>query len=430
MTLTVDWLAPEAEGASSIAAITGFLRRAQATLATIPIASLAVALDDLSEVLLTRGNRLIAAYPASGLPFLARFCRSDQLLPLIDDSLGDASCLDRFVSRPALPQSERRAFARGLVVHWLAGNVPTLGALSLVSAMMTKNASIVRMPSAAEAMLSDLLAAFHAMGESHRALASAVAVLRYDRDDRATAEALSREADVRIAWGGDESTAAVRALPSRSGVADLFFTDRSSLAIVGRGHASGDRAATTARLLAHDISVFEQKACASPHTVFVACDDDDARDAFAAVLAEAMGSALRQIPKRPPSPQESQAILNLRGQYAMFHRAWHPNGLDYSVLADDRTETGPAIGNRTVFVRRLPPLETLAAALPANVQSVGLAADGDEREAITDFLGRAGVLRFPALGAMTHFELPWDGLAIPQYLVRWATRPAARSANP
>lgn len=429
MTLSIDWLAPEAKGAKDVPRIAEHLRQAQAALATVPVYALASALDDLSETLLVRGNRLISSYPGSGLPFLAQFCRSDQILPLIDDSLGGASCLDAFVPRSALPRSERRAFARGLVVHWLAGNVPTLGVLSLVSAMMTKNSSIVRMPNTSEAMLSELLAALHTMGEAHRALASAVAVVRYDRDDRATAEALSLEADVRIAWGGDESTSAVRALPSKHDVTDLVFADRSSFAIVGRSHASGERVKATARLLAHDISVFEQKACASPHTVFVTSDDEGGRDTFAAALADAMSAALRQIPKRPPSPQESQAILNLRSQYAMFHRAWHPIGLDYSVLADDRADTGPAIGNRTIFVRRLPALEVLAAALPENVQSVGLAADSDEREAITDVLGRAGVLRFPMLGAMTHFELPWDGLAIPQHMVRWVTRPAARYAN-
>ena len=61
--------------------------------------------------------------------------------------------------------------------------------------------------------------------------------------------------------------------------------------------------------------------------------------------------------------------------------------------------------------------------IPPNIQSVGIAADDDEMEYFTTLLGSCGVHRITALGSMTHFELPWDGIFIPQHLVRWTSRP-------
>ncbi len=431
MSFHVDWLAPGATDGSPAdpRELAAPLRRARAELETIGVHRICAAFDDLAAALLDRGNPLLGRFSGSGLPFVARLCEGRNLAAMVGDSLGGLDHLDRFLPRASETGREARAYPRGIAVHWLAGNVPTLGVLSLISAMMTKNASVVRVPSAASELLAELLRLFHGMGEAHRLLAGAVAVVRYDRDDTASAEALSAIADVRMIWGSDETTAAIRALPSKPGCVDVVFRDRTSFTIVGRTHLSGERADRTARLIAHDASVFEQKACASPHTVFLSTDSDDELDAFCERLDRAMRAQLRQIPKQAPTPQELAAILNLRSQYAMFHKTWHPPGLEYTILADEEERLGPPIGNRTVYVRKLPPDAALVAAIPENVQTVGLAAEGEESDRLTSLLGAAGVHRITAPGGMTQFELPWDGLPVPQCLVRWTLRPAAGRAE-
>jgi hypothetical protein len=420
----LEWAAPGVGGDVDIAAVERGLAEARTRLADVPVRQIAAAFEDLSAYLLRRGNELISAYPMSGVPFLGRLCQGEQLSALVADSLGGLDYLDRFVPRPYLPQREGRAYPRGLILHWLAGNVPTLGVLSLISAMMTKNASIVRIPAASDRFLPDLLRRFHEMGDVHRLLASAVAVVRYEHQNAAVSEALSRIANVRILWGSDESVLAIRALAANPTCMDIVFSDRTSFAIVGRDHVTGERAKAAARLIAHDASVFEQKACASPHTVLLSTDSDDDVDGFCRELAGAMQQVLKSIPKRAPAPRESAAILNLRGQYAMFHKEWHSQGLEFSILSDREPKLGPPIGNRTIYVRKIPADDALVAAIPPNIQTVGIAAEGDEFERLTERLGRAGVLRFAPLGAMTHFELPWDGYMVAQHLVRWTTRPA------
>lgn len=356
------------------------------------------------------------------MPFLARVCRGDAFPLMVGDALGGLECLDGFVPRSVSQGDEKRAYPRGVIGHWIAGNVPTLGLLSLLSAMITKNVSIVRLPRAAENVLSDLLRHFHSLGEPHAILAASVAVVRYDHSDKAVAERFSLMCDTRIIWGGDESTAQVKALPSKRTCLDLIFPDRTSFVVIGRDYLDGKNAETAARLIAHDASVFEQKACASPHTVLVAAESDDELMHFCKLLFRAMEKVQKIIPKLAPSPTSASAILNLRSQYDIFHEAWYPDGLSFTILSDDTVQLGPPIGDRTLFVRKLPKEEKLAQIIPSNIQSVGVAASGQEYERLTQCLGQAGVHRITRLGGMTHFSIPWDGLFIPQFLVRWTTR--------
>lgn len=378
--------------------------------------------DALSLSLLSRSNPLLHRYPGSGIPFLARWCGKSHLNNLLCDSLGSVECLDRFVYRPYSEGRSAKAFPKGTVVHWISGNVPTVGLLSLVSGVLTKNANVVRVPSNADNLLSDLISHFSKLSGVCEAIGRSVAIIRYDHRDLPTAEEVSKSADVRIVWGGDESTGSVKRLATKLTCSDIIFPDRTSFVVLGRSVLSAERMDVVTRLIAHDASVFEQKACASPHTIFLSTDDERLLDIFCLSLKKSMQAALKLIPKTPPSQKEVQAILNLRAQYDMFHKAWYSKGTEFSIFSDHKIQLGPSIGNRTIFVRSLPPVDELAAILPSNVQSVGIEAEGEEYERLTNSLGAAGVHRFTPLGAMTYFEVPWDGVVLPQQLVRWTTR--------
>jgi hypothetical protein len=420
----VDWLQGELfkERQFPVQDVLSIVEKASRELARFKAAELVKAFEGFSESLLVRSNPLLSKYPGSGIPFLGRWCGRENLENILGDSLGSLACLDRFVPMSFHVNRSVRAFPKGTIVHWIAGNVPTLGLLSLISGILTKNANVIRVPSLADNLLADLMGLLSGLGEVPGAMARSVAIIRYDYRDTKTAEEVSKSADVRIIWGGDESAASIKRLPTKLTCSDMVFPDRTSFVVLGRSVLSPDRVDTVTRLIAHDVSVFEQKACASPHTVFLSTDDEDEINLFCQSLKNAMHGILKLIPKTTPSQKEVQAILNLRAQYDMFHEAWYSEGTEFSIFWDDKVQIGPPIGNRTIFVRSLPSVEELVTILPSNVQSVGMAAEGDEYERLTNHLGAAGVHRFTPLGAMTHFEIPWDGVAMPQQLVRWTTR--------
>ena len=100
----------------------------------------------------------------------------------------------------------------------------------------------------------------------------------------------------------------------------------------------------------------------------------------------------------------------------------YSQGIEFTILSDEELKLGPPIGNRTIFVRKTDNLERIAAIIPENIQSVGLLAEAQRFEELTALFGEKGVQRFAKIGAMTHFEIPWDGYFLPHYLVRWISR--------
>ena len=428
--VAVDWLeGAKLHGAEvSLQELVPILEQSGKELGCFSVSELINAFQCISVSLLQRSNQLYKIYPNSGIPYLGKWCTADNLSDMLIDSFGSLDCLDRFVVSGKNVDREVKAFPKGFVVHWMAGNVPTLGLLSLISGILTKNVNLVRLPSLADNLLVDLMAHFCDLGEVCKAIAKSVGIIRYDFNNQEAAESLSLLADVRMIWGGDESSQAIKKLPTKLTSLDMVFPDRTSFAVVGKSMLSEDKLKGVTRLIAHDASVFEQKACASPHTVFLMSDNDFEIKRFCQFLADAMQATLKEMPKRVPSQKEIMSILNLRTQYDMFYDAWYSKGAEFTILSDNKIQLGPPIGNRTIYVRKLISIEELLPVLPENIQTIGIAADQREFEIVTSGLGSIGIHRFTPLGAMTQFEVPWDGIRLPHYLVRWTSRPVLKGS--
>ena len=383
--------------------------------------------DQFSQHLLSRTNPLHALFPSAGLAFIAQWCRRNHLESILKTAFEDLEILDRFVQGNGRNDRFYRVYPRGLVVHWMAGNVPTLGFLSLIQGMLTKNINIIKSSSDSDTFLSRLL---EQMGEiepdssmSGRRLVESVAVIRYDHNQIEAGNYLSKQADARVFWGSDESVKLLKQLPTGVGTHDIVFPNKTSAIVIGkRALDESDQFPGISRKIAADVSIFEQKACASPHTIFLETTNDGIVEAFAQTLKSALTQALRSHPKIMPSSTERTAILNLRSEYDMFHRAWYSDGIEFTILSDDKLKLGPPIGNRTIFLRKVKELSELAELITPNVQTIGILADANQYEQLTNLFGAMGAQRFTKLGMMTHFESPWDGYNMPQNFVRWTSR--------
>jgi hypothetical protein len=410
-----------------IDAIIAALTEARNALLSCPIDTIIDWLDAFAGRLLNRANPIHRQFPGSGIPYLATWCRRFNVELLLKTCFQDLRCLDDFVSF-ARPDRMFRAFPRGLVVHWLAGNVPTLGFLSFLMGLLTKNANLIKLATGSPAFLAallDQLAETAVNGFSGRQLLHSVAVIRYDHGDKETGSALSSHADVRVMWGSDESIRKIKMLTAKPQVTDVAFPHRTSFMIIGEEFLGKENLGQLTRRIARDISVFEQSACASPHTILLLTGDQAKSVRFAESLKDALEHALKDFPKAPPTPMETAAILNLRARYDMFHDAWYSQGTAYTILADDLWQLGPPIGNRTVYVRTFTDIHRLVEIITPQVQSVGLAVNKVDFARITTALGARGVHRFTTPGSMTHFDSSWDGYFLPHHLVRWTSRPSS-----
>ena len=365
------------------------------------------------------------------LGFLPLWLRRANLQMLAQRSLrGRPEALDRF-----LPLEEKdpvlvRAQPRGVVVHWVAGNVPVLGLLSLVQAMLCKNANLVKVSHNRPGILPYLLAALsevsytNARGEqfSGRELTDTMAVVYADRRDRAAAEELSRLADVRVAWGGREAVEAVVNLPRRYDTEDIVFGPKVSLAIVAAERLADQAAARrTAAAIAADACAFDQQGCNSPHTVFVERGGAVSPAEFARVLGEAMEAQCRRDSLEEVDPAGAMKVLAVRTEYAMRGEAHHSRDIQWAVLYSDEDKgLAEPCCLRTLFVRPVGDVFEVAAFCSSQTQTAGLAVD-DRRRALADALTARGVQRCPTVGAMRIYDAPWDGLFAMDRLVRWVS---------
>ena len=81
---------------------------------------------------------------------------------------------------------------------------------------------------------------------------------------------LSKISDVRIAWGGSEAVKSIANFPKKYTTEDLIFGPKLSLSVIGKESMVNEiKVNRIARNIAIDSSIFDQKACASSHNVFI-----------------------------------------------------------------------------------------------------------------------------------------------------------------
>ena len=407
------------------------LRAGQETLRRIPADDL-IGLCDAAATAWTRPDHPLAAtIRRQGLGFLPLWMRRKNLAEVSARSLrGRLECLDGFVRLSQSDPTLLRAQPRGLVVHWVAGNVPVLGMLSLLQSFLCKNANLLKVSRVSAGTLPQLLEGFAGVSYTNRegrtvggsVLTDTVAAVYCDRNDDEAARALSGLADVRLAWGGREAVESIMNLPRRVGAEDIVFGPKLSLAVVGAERLPDTEAARQlATALARDASAFDQQGCNSPHTVFVERGGNVSGSEFAGLLAEAMQTVTRNAPLQQVDAAGSVNVLGVRAEYDMRGEAYYSRGTDWTVVyADEDEGLADPCFLRTLFVRPVDDVFAVAPFCSPQTQTAGLAVDS-RRLALADALTARGVERCPDVGNMRIYETPWDGLFPMDRLVRWVS---------
>lgn len=402
------------------------LRLAQRRLADLPVDDIIGVLCEASREWVRSDSPFTAFHP-HGLLFVARFIQEGGLQQTADASLrGSRAFLDAF--RPdSMTGRKLLAVPRGLVVHWLAGNVPTLGFLSLMLSLVAKNANVLKVPEAVSPLLLEMLQSvarvqyLSSSGKqiTGRILSDAVEAVWYPHD-APDAAALSQMADVRIVWGGADAVRAISGLPRRFDCSDVIFGPKLSLAAVGREALDNETLARrAARGVALDCSVFDQEACASAHTVFVEEGGQISPRAFADLLGREMARTNTRIPRQGISGQLAGAVKSARMLHFVEGEVVAPPSLEWSVLFREREERPEPVYGRTALVRPISDLNRLALYVDRGTQVVGLALHGPRRSGVADAVARAGADRIAEPGTMADFSTPWDGVFPLDRLIRW-----------
>ncbi len=321
---------------------------------------------------------------------------------------------DRFA---ALESAGSVRAPRGLAFHLPPTNVDTLFVYSLISSFLVGNLNVVRVsrnrPTEQVTLLCEVLRAILAE-DRFAEFGDELAVVSYAHEAEPTA-AVSKEADIRLLWGGDETIDRLRAVPIGAAAHELTFADRFSFAVLRPDavlEADHESRYALAERLFNDAYWFDQLACSSPRLlVWVGADADvdSARQILFTELARVLGEKNYRL-------APGAALAKLTFMYgALIDRPVervHQVGSELHVLSlknltgFDRTHPGAGL----FFEARVNALSDLVTFVKRKDQTV--TAYGFATEELAAFarslLGR-GVDRIVPFGDALSFGSLWDG---------------------
>lgn len=406
------------------------LMEARAKLDNYSIDELISYLSEVSKTWLDEDSEL-KIFQQQGLSFLSNWLQSSNLRSMADQALnGHRGIADSFSVDKYNEYRKIRAVPRGMAAHWLAGNVPLLGMLALAQSIITKNANILKAPSKNSGVLPLMLNTMAKFDLTlptgkvvkGRDITDTIALVYFERDNKTSAEDLSKISDVRIAWGGQEAIESVLSLPKKHTAEDVIFGPKLSYMAIGK--ESLDKETNLQKLfrrIATDCSVFDQYACASPHTIFVENGGDLSPKEFAKNLAEHMEKAATRIPKEAADAGTAGNINSIRMLYEFTETLWSSNDTTWTVLFDEKGSNGLASPtySRVITVRAINDINEAANFANHDIQTIGLALTPEKKYKFAEIAAMNGACRFPDIGRMTHFDSPWDGMFLISRLIKY-----------
>ncbi len=367
-----------------------------------------------------------------GVLYLATWLRESNLNNYVRISCNEKEYLDGF--RKIDKKLYIRAQPRGLVCHWIAGNVPTLAVFSLIQSVMAKNTNIVRVPVEIVPGVIELLRPLRDVSVVHNGknytgndLLRTISVVYFPSDNYDLNKNFSLNADCKVVWGGKEAVESILALPQKEHCESIVFGPKYSFSVVDEKSVNSNP--DLFKRIVMDIILFEQNACSSSHVIFYELNKSDisrkAKLAEAKNFSSKLGNAFEELSRRYPKRINMyfSDILNARGKYLLDpdKDLVTSRELDWTVLIDDELQLEEPIKSRTVFVKPIDSVFDVIPLITHKIQTVGFALSNHDK--VREFCEKAtysGVSRCVPVGTMNDYDTPWDGLFFIDRLVRWA----------
>lgn len=325
---------------------------------------------------------------------------------------------------------------RGLAFHIAPANVDSVFLYSCLIALLAGNCNWVRLSQKSSPQFDFLLEVLRSTLEEEvgQAVAGRIVLLTYPHDAAITS-AISRACLLRVVWGGDDTIAALRAIPLRPTAMEVCFPDRFSAAAL---HADSVLAASDAALkqlasgFYNDTFWFAQQACSSPRLL----NWVGSRAACTAAQQRFWPAVESEVRSRQA---ENSAAMGMARLGAVFELAAaelaRPEEPAWPALFPARVTLEAGLtngakslhcGNGLFLEQNLATLTELAAQLSDKEQT--LAVFGFSRDELLDFvraLPARAVDRITPVGQALGFAPLWDGTDLFALFTRRIALPAA-----
>jgi len=363
-----------------------------------------------------------------GVPFLVLWLKKTNIKNLLRLNLEKQEYLDDFVQIE--DNKFMKAQPRGIICHFMAGNVPTLSIYYLIQTLLCKNVNLIRVPFeniniVIELLkpLIDITVNFKGIDYSGRVLLKSISLINFSSKNIQLNTEMSQVADVRVICGGEEAVNTIAVLPKKTTCKDIIFGPKYSFAVFEKSAIESPNLSKTFDAFAKDIIGFDQKACSSPQVLFIEKCNLSLKE-----VAHALSKSLEKISKRYPKNEISQSeaarIINKRGEYLLCLEKdiICEMGLKYTILMDKEISLEEPIQGRTIFLKEVEDIFQICNLITPRIQTIGIASEDDKK--IIDFANKAslkGVDRIVKVGFMNLYDSPWDGMLFMSEIVKWTS---------
>lgn len=415
------------DAAATLSSLVNGLERSKAELLGLTTSQILGVIEQLrQDWIVGENNGTLSFLRNHGLSFLIDWARPENLRELLDNSVhGGIAPLDAFTQLTGHDSKLIKAVPRGLISQWVSGNVPMLGVFPLIQAWLTRNPSLIRVSSNGTDMLSKLISPLETLAVHNKVaevLLQSTAIVSFDHRNSELNELMSKVAMTRIAWGGSSAISSIKSLPHHPETIDFMFGPKTSFAVIDEKLLDSKRSIKKyARRVAADVFVFNQIACASPHTLYYVSEENGSLSDFCQQLAQEMEIAKDRFPDLDIDEalysqiNLSRALANFSGQ------ALGPEDLSFSILVKQSDSLPTPTFGRTLVVETVKDVLDIVPKITRQVQSIGTALAPEKRMIFAEAASNAGALRFPDLGKMTNFDSPWDGRFLIDGFVKYVT---------
>jgi len=360
-----------------------------------------------------------------GMPYLSLWLRKKNLNELFSVNFGDFDIFNKPVSINS--RIGMIAVPRGIICHWIAGNVPLLGVFSLVLATLGKNASVLKISPEHAGVICRLLNRLskcsiisQGVEYSGQLITDSIAVVSFPGRDQKMSTAFSLAADCRVMYGSEDAVQTISRLRHQVHCETILYGPKYSFAVFDQESILSPDFSVILEGLARDIIQFNQTACSSPHVVF--CEKGSVS---IHQVAELLKNAFDHVPAHlfsPLSEKTAVRVINTRARYLLDEQKdiLASSDLTWTICINDELSLEEPVQGRCIFLKEVDDIWDVLNLITRKVQTVGLCiGDKNRRMKYIQELAYRGVDRVMTPGTMHEYTQPWDGILGAERMVRW-----------
>ena len=391
---------------------------AKNSLKDIKIKCLIRVFNELSKSWQSKNSNLYKLFLDNNLGFLIGWLKQNNIEEILNLNLSNFEVLDE----PKLFNKKKiYAVPKGIIVHWIAGNVPLLGILSLFQGMLTKNKNIVKVPSSFKYILTrildDITNRTFKIGNKvikGSLITSSILVVYVDKENKGGHLVLSKYADVRYAWGGKEAIESIMQLDKKIDCEDIIMGPKISAGVVSREFLSNKKNSETLALnITRDVFNFDQLGCNAPHNIYIENNSKIPVKRFAEILFEKFKIEANKMKLNNKNPIDAYNILSERVFYSTSNKkeVLFDDNYEFSIFIDyvNPKHSSP-LYNRSIYLKVVNNINEAPNYFPSGIQTIGVAISQSSEKYFIKRLINNGALRITKIGKMGIYEAPWDGI--------------------